>query len=373
MSTADFGREQRVTLLQRLADGELEVLSPESNLAAASGHCYEPVRALFEVRPGEEIKQLEYLAELGYLERAFFDRIHLCVCERHQFAINFREICPRCESSQIELVDRIHHFSCGYTGTETEYRDGIRYVCPKCATELRHIGVDYEKVATNYQCVPCGQVFTDPDVNCRCLACPRMFGVEQAQLQTLHVYRISPKGAVAAARGVIDADASSARLLDADLFVYSFSYFEERLAQEFAGALRYKRALSLVALSIDRLDEYEANHGRQEAALLLREFAGYAKESLRDSDAASVYDQTTLLLMLADTPAGGAAVVAERLRRYGTRLGRDDRPPALTISASYASFDPAISGPQALFELAIERLVDARDRGGDRVVPAAAV
>lgn len=372
MSTHDAGIDKRVVLLQRLAAGPDEVLSPQSNLAAACGHTYEPARTLFDARPGEEIKQLEYLADLGYLERQFFDRIHLCICERRQFAINFREVCPHCASAHIDITDMIHHYACGYTGAEPEFQDGIRYVCPKCASELRHIGVDYEKVATNYVCTPCRHVFNEPDVSCRCLACAQIFGVERALVQTLHSYRLTSKGAVAAARGAIGGEASEGRLIDAELGVYSFSYFEERLVQEFAGAARYRRPLSIVALTLERLDDFEAAHGRQAAALVLRDFAALTRESLRDSDVAAVYDQTVLLLLLTDTSEAGARVAAERLRGFGARLNREGREPALGVSAAHASFESALSGPQALFELVLERLREARGPGGDRGSPAGA-
>lgn len=367
----NIGRDRRVVLLQRLADGPVDALEPVSNLASPIGYCYEMAQEIFETRPGEEAKQLDHLAELGYLDRQFFDKIHLCVCERRQFAINFREVCVKCRSSNIDVTDMIHHYSCGYTGAEPEFQDGIRYVCPKCDEELKHIGVDYEKVSTDYVCAACGHVFTEPNIGCQCLACEQQFDVDRAFVRTLYVYRINAKGTLVASRGTMEGEITAGSLIDPELNVYSFDYFEERLAQEFAGALRYKRPLSLVVAEIDRLDEFEAARGRQAAARKLRDFAAIAKESLRDSDAAAVFDQTILVLILTDTPFDGASVLANRLRDHVDRLneGGDEIP--VTVSVGFTSLSPDMSGPQAMFDGAMERLREGRRDGGDCVRPAA--
>jgi diguanylate cyclase (GGDEF)-like protein len=366
----NIGRDKRVVFLQRLADGTEDALEPVSNLASPIGYCYEMAQEIFETRPGEEVKQLDHLAGLGYLDRQFFDKIHLCVCERRQFAINFREVCVKCRSSNIDITDMIHHYSCGYTGAEPEFQDGIRYVCPKCDEELKHIGVDYEKVSTDYVCAACGHVFTEPDIGCQCLACEQRFDVERAFVRTLYIYRINAKGTLVASRGTMEGEITAGSLIDPELNVYSFDYFEERLAQEFAGAIRYKRPLSVVAAEIDRLDAFEAAHGRQASARKLRDFAAIAKESLRDSDAAAVFDQTILVLILTDTPFDGASVLANRLRDHVGRLneGGDESP--VTVSVGFTSLSPDMSGPQAMFDDAMERLREGRRDGGDCVRPA---
>ncbi len=364
-----IGNDKRVILLQHLAADGNDVLAPEPNLTSPVGYFYGGAQAIFQTQPGGELKQLEYLAEFGYLERQFFDKIHLCVCNRRQYAMNFREVCARCQSSNINITDMIHHYSCGYTGAEPVFQDGIRYVCPKCDDELKHIGVDYEKVSTDYVCAACEHVFTEPEIVCQCLACPQHFDVERAIVKTLYSYRITAKGTLVASRGTMEGEVSSHRLVDPELNVYSFDYFEERLAQEYSGALRYKRPLCVVVAEIDALDDYESRFGRQAAARKLRDFAGVAKESLRDSDAAAVYDQTILTLILTDTAVQGAAVFANRLQQGVEILNNDQGEDKITVSVGFAGVTPEMSGPQALFEEAMDRLRDARKSGGDCVQP----
>ncbi len=362
--------DRRVVLLQRLTTpGAIDTLEPVSNLASSIGYCYELAQEVFETRPGDEVKHLDLLADLGYLEKQFFDKIHLCVCERRQFAINFREVCVNCRSSNIVETDMIHHYSCGYTGAEPEFQDGIRYLCPKCDVELKHIGVDYEKVSTDYVCGACAHVFTEPEIDCQCLACIQQFGVERAFVRTLYIYRISAKGILVASRGTMEGDIAAGSLIDPELNVYSFDYFEERLAQEFAGALRYDRSLSIVIAEIDRLDEFEVEHGRQASARKLRDFAGIAKESLRDSDAAAVFDQTILTLILTDTPFEGASIFANRLREHVDRLNDNPEERNITASIGFTSLTTEITGPQSIFDNAMDHLREARLAGGDTVRP----
>jgi len=366
----DIGTDRRIALLRTLADTSDGALVPVSNLASPVGYCYETAQRIFETRPGEEVKHLDLLADFGYLDKHFFDKIHLCVCERRQFAINFREVCTKCGNSNIDITDMIHHYSCGFTGAEPGFQDGIRYICPKCDEELKHIGVDYEKVSTDYVCSACDHVFTEPEVNCQCLACPQQFDVERALVRTLYTYNINAKGALAASRGTIERETPTGTLVDPELSVYSFDYFEERLAQEFSGALRYQRPLSVVIAEIDKLDEFEAQHGRRAAARKLRDFAGLARESLRESDAVAVFDQTVLAIILTDTPFKGASVYAKRLKSNAERLNDAPDESPVSVSIGFASFATDMSGPQALFEDALDRLRDARRDGGNRVCAA---
>jgi diguanylate cyclase (GGDEF)-like protein len=364
-----IGNDKRVSLLQQMSVDGNDVLGPEPNLTSAVGYYYGAAQTIFQTQPGEELKHLEYLAEFGYLERQFFDKIHLCVCDRRQYAMNFREVCVRCKSSNINITDMIHHYACGYTGGEPDFQDGIRYVCPKCDDELKHIGVDYEKVSTDYVCAACEHVFTEPEITCQCLACPQQFDVDRALVQTLYTYRITAKGTLVALRGSMEGEPSGHALIDPELNVYSFNYFEERLAQEVSGALRYKRPLSVVMAEIDGLDAFETAHGRQSAARKLRDFAGIAKESLRDSDAAAVYDQTILALILTDTPLSGASVFANRLKQGVAILNMDVGESPITASVGFTSLTPEMSGPQALFDGAMDQLRGARSDGGDCVRP----
>ena len=358
------GSDRRVVLLQQMVARKVAALEPDASLASSLGYGYPLAQEVFDTEAGGEVKHLEHLADFGYLDRDFFDRIHLCACEKRQFAINFREACVRCHSTNIDVTALIHHYRCGYIGPESEFLDGVRYTCPKCDTRLKHIGVDYEKAATDYQCASCGHVFSEPDTLCRCLVCNQEFDVDRALLVTLHVYRINARGMLAAERGTLEMQSDAPGIIDNELSVYTLEYLQERLAQEVAGARRYGRPLAVVIGTISNLSAFEVENGRQSAARVFRSFTARARESLRDSDAAAVFDDYNLVMMLTDTPLEGASVVARRLHEQSERYNEDQLAPALTLSFGVAGFDDQTPGGQQLFELALARLQRAVGAGG---------
>ena len=361
--------DKKVLFLQKLAREKIELLKPKTSLESFCGYWYPEAQEAFEAKPGEEVEHLDHLAELGYLDRQFFDRIHLCpFCS--YFVLNFREVCPRCESANIDIVEMIHHFRCGYAAPEVEFRDGVQYVCPKCKRSLRHIGVDYERPASNYLCASCKHIFLEPKVSCLCLKCGQAFGVERAVTRIIHVYRLTAKGSLAAARGAIEEAGLFGAFIDADFAVYTFRFFEEQLAQEIRRAHRYERPLSIMLASPDHLEAYEAKFGKEAKAFLLKAVALVIKEALRDSDVPALYGEMMLAILLPDTPFEGAYIAAERIRRKIFELNPPEREPKITLSVGLAILSDETGSAGQMIDAANEGLKEAKRAGGNCVRPA---
>ncbi|MGQ0659222.1 MAG: diguanylate cyclase [Chromatiales bacterium] len=361
--------DRRVVLLQKLVRERREVITPERSVESPSAHVYPVARAALECRPGEELAQLEQMADLGLLERTFFDKIHICnICQHH--ALNFREICRRCGSSNVDIVDIIHHYRCGYNAPEAEFQDGMQYTCPKCEQKLRHIGVDYERPTSNYLCRVCSEVFADPKVDCQCLKCGAGMPAENVTVLTIHEYRTTTKGVLVASKGRIDSEEERG-VLDADLGIYRYSYFEERLGQEMAAARRYKRPLVLLAAGIDHYDRLRGQFGDMLMARRLKEVADLTRETLRESDCAAFHQGNILLMLLSDTPLEGAYVVAERMRRGIMQRPTSSGMPECTLSVSVVATRGDLAGPHQFVELVMDHLRVAREYGGNVVWPRA--
>lgn len=364
--------DKRVLLLKKLVKEKIELLKPQANRDSFCGYWYPEVNGVFETTPGKEIEHLESLAELGYLERSFFDRIHLCPFCSH-FVLNFREACLRCDSTNIEIVEMLHHFRCGYVASEVEFRDGIRYVCPKCNRLLHHIGVDYERPTSNYLCASCKHIFPEPKISCCCLNCGGVFGVEKAVMRTIYNYRLGIKGILAANRGTIEEVELSKVFIDADFAVYTFSFFKERLIQEIRRAYRYGRSLSIMLVGVDHLEVYEAKFGKGAAVSLFKSITLVLKEVLRDSDIPALYSEDTLSFMLPDTSLEGAFIAAERMRKKVFELNHPGWGSKITLSIGLVSLsdnNKKIENAKQMIDAANERLQEARRRGGDCVWPA---
>jgi hypothetical protein len=117
------------------------------------------------------VNDLEELAERGFLERTFVERLSLCPhCSSH--ALNVHEACPSCDSSNLTLFKAYFHFRCGYVGPVESFKaeaHGLR--CPKCNRILRDLGTDHDSPGEYLQCNGCSSMFQTPNVAARCLSC----------------------------------------------------------------------------------------------------------------------------------------------------------------------------------------------------------
>ena len=110
--------------------------------------------------------------------------------------MSYREVCPKCSSSNTTPDDIIHHFPCGYVGPMKDYKNQIddKLDCPKCNKRLRHIGVDYDKPSVIYECNHCAHKFQDYYVNAKCLSCESDKSVDQLRSMEIRSYRLTKKG-----------------------------------------------------------------------------------------------------------------------------------------------------------------------------------
>jgi len=344
-------------LLERLAAPGAEPLLPRPDPACALGYSYPDAQNALGLAADDATVELERLADLGLLAREFARRVHLCEqCGHH--TLNFSEDCPSCASANVEIGDLIHHFRCGHMGPEFSFQDGVRYVCPKCSHQLRHIGIDYERPARSYLCRACTHVFVEPRVSCECLRCSARFDAVRAVRRQVFAYRASARGVGAAARGELGQSDSGGGVIDAAFGVHSFAYFEARLAQEFSASRRHRRTLSLL------LVEERGTDGRElsDAARALQRLADAARESLRDSDCATFCGSSALVVMLADTDAEGAGRAAARLA--DAVRPRGGAAAAVDLLFATATLTEQDAGPRNLFERVRAKLAGGQESLG---------
>ena len=99
-------------------------------------------------------QEAESLCGQGYLERTFFDRLHMCgACGSSRF--NVREECGKCGSPHLREEAYLHHFTCAYQGPDSDFRQGDDLICPKCRKELSHYSVDYDRPGSALICEAC--------------------------------------------------------------------------------------------------------------------------------------------------------------------------------------------------------------------------
>jgi diguanylate cyclase (GGDEF)-like protein len=149
-------------------------------------------------------------------------------------------------------------------------------------------------------------------------------------------------------------------------------YLEERLAEEFERSKRHRFPMSFLMLDIDNFKEYNDRHGHQAGDLALEITAQCLKSALRSADVASRYGGEEFSILLPQTSATEAFVIAERIRSRVEKSsyphGESQPGGAITLSIGISAFGPKLETPSAIIGAADHALYVAKSRGKNCVV-----
>ncbi|MFA6559211.1 MAG: GGDEF domain-containing protein, partial [Candidatus Obscuribacterales bacterium] len=152
-----------------------------------------------------------------------------------------------------------------------------------------------------------------------------------------------------------------------DLNSFNFWSFYKRLNYEVRRASRYKRPLSLLFVTIDKLADVVENFGLQgENAVILGTGRGLLG-SVRDVDIAGRCRDDCFGVILPETPRGGAEIAAERIRTRLENLSVAYKAQqiVLTVTVGGASLEEGIDKPDQLIALTVEALQLGLKSGGN--------
>jgi diguanylate cyclase (GGDEF)-like protein len=149
--------------------------------------------------------------------------------------------------------------------------------------------------------------------------------------------------------------------------------FEDRLNAEWGRSQREGMPVSILLMDIDKFKNYNDTYGHQQGDAALKAFADTASKTLlRTIDFAARWGGEEFVILLPDTDAGGAAEVAERLRKnveatvIPTEDGGETR---ITVSIGINSFIPgADTSVKEFIEKADQALYKAKETGRNRYV-----
>jgi transcription elongation factor Elf1 len=176
-------------LLSKFLSGEIKTLEPVYN--QETGYRYPVVEAIVGDAAQAE-KFLGRLSDSGILERTLYDKVLLCPkCESTN--ISFRYCCPFCKSFDIQKSSLVEHVKCGYMDLEANFRQGTKYVCPKCHEEMRAIDVDYRKAGVWCTCKFCGKSFDIPVSEHFCRNCRGTSTFEEASIKEVYSYTLGER------------------------------------------------------------------------------------------------------------------------------------------------------------------------------------
>lgn len=148
------------------------------------------------------------------------------------------------------------------------------------------------------------------------------------------------------------------------LFIHR--YFQARLEEEMVRAKRYHTACSLLLFDIDHFKRFNDTYGHQQGDIVLIELAKLIKLAVRDTvDIPARYGGEEFAIILPETDAKGALLVAERLRKTVEAHDFPGQEQALkvTISLGVATFPDHASVKNVLIKKADMALYECKNRG----------
>lgn len=154
--------------------------------------------------------------------------------------------------------------------------------------------------------------------------------------------------------------------------LFSRRYLFHILEKELHRAQRYDNPFAVLALELDPYshDPKLKHLGQEDMNLLAAEAARVVRKFVRDSDSPGRTGERTLLILLPETQAKGASVLAERIRasidkEYDLSVGKV----RMTVTgAIIESADPAATDMAGLLYLVDQKLAEARAKGPNVVV-----
>ncbi len=155
-------------------------------------------------------------------------------------------------------------------------------------------------------------------------------------------------------------------------------FFDQRLGEEVAHAIREQQPLSCLLLDIDHFKQINDRYGHQMGDRVLMEVASLIRAQMRGNDVLARYGGEEFAALLSQTCNAAAMEVAERIRgsiaARGFGLERDAPGFGVTISIGIATLDPGsldqthpVSG-EFLVGQADKALYDAKAGGRNRVI-----
>ncbi|MEU6204374.1 diguanylate cyclase [Micromonospora musae] len=189
-------------------------------------------------------------------------------------------------------------------------------------------------------------------------------------LVTLRTFASHAAVAVENVRGHEEAQRLS--LTDPLTGLWNYRYLRESIRREVERASRFGRMLSVLALDLDRFKDVNDTYGHAAGDTVLAEFARRLRGEIREVDLAFRQGGEEFVLLLPETDARGAAIVAERL---GAAI-RDTSMPVeahagspvpvrVTVSIGIAVYPDHAGTGQQVLEAADDALYAAKAAGRD--------
>lgn len=260
------------------------------------GYYYPELSVNFDHRDEFTVLKILRQAEMeGLFQSDFLQRVYLCTNCNGGY-LNYREVCPKCQSSNSSTQDLVHHFPCAYVGPMSDFTNEIddQLNCPKCNKSLRHIGVDYDKPSVLYTCNHCHHKYQDYYTKAKCLTCHTENDVEHLSPFSINNYTVTKKGEAVALNGYINLEQKLNKIegtVALDMFNVLLQYETQRLTES-----GYQTNIGY--LHIDRMAQVGVAIGIDNQKLLMADILNVLKSTLAPADFISFYNSSTFIFSI---------------------------------------------------------------------------
>lgn len=167
-------------------------------------------------------------------------------------------------------------------------------------------------------------------------------------------------------------DIEKLALLDTLTELYNSRTFIKEVKDELKRAKRYKRPISLCMVAVDGFRDIQRQYGALTSDAVLKVVGGVLRGAVRDVDIPARYSSEEFAIILPETNAAGAAIVAERIRNRVASHGitHNWHNLKVTTSVGLAAFPSHAREHDELLARTIQALELAVERGGDQVMTA---
>ncbi len=152
--------------------------------------------------------------------------------------------------------------------------------------------------------------------------------------------------------------------------LYNRGHWEECLNNEFARVQRTKQPATLIMFDIDHFKKVNDTHGHQAGDEVIRHTSAALRDSIRKTDVAGRYGGEEFAVILIDTTAENAHILAERLRKKieESIVTHDGTEIRYTISLGLSEYRPEIKSYKSWLERADQALYDAKESGRNKSI-----
>ncbi len=153
--------------------------------------------------------------------------------------------------------------------------------------------------------------------------------------------------------------------------LYNHKYFQDVLSMEIKRAERYKRPLSLIIFDIDNFKDYNDTYGHSKGDEVIQKIAEILQDETRAIDIAARYGGEEFVLILPETDAREARVVAEKVRglvKGHTFSVGEEKKVSISLSAGVAEVKEYPIDNATLIDQADKAMYQAKRMGKNRVL-----